>query len=222
MNWLATLLNPIGKTPSLAFTRAWTLLFLMRFFMIFGVGFILTILGISGINTENLSVNVIYLTGFVFLLTSMLSVVIHIRRLNDAGRSSLWAMIILIPLLLGSAVALAGITRAAGEYAKNYELRAAYLADPEAWQEQRKDRPEQPADEGDTASSSSEWSGGRGSRSAQAPYRADNVLPGQEASVLRPNIRTFYTMMMLFSAFVVPWSLLWVARLPSRTDAGPN
>lgn len=219
MNWLTTLFNPIGKTPSLAFTRAWTLLFLARFFMIFGAGFLLMILGLSGVNTDGLAVSLIYFTGLVFLLTSMLSLVIHIRRLNDAGRSSLWAMVILVPLLLGSSVAIVGITRDAGEYAKNYNARAMYLADPEAWRAQQKNRQASSAINDDTDRADSEWSGRGGSRSFKAPYRADTELPAQEITVLRPNIRTFYLVIMLVSAFVVPWSLLWVARLPARGDA---
>ena len=115
MNWLDTFLNPAGESPKLHFTRAWTILFFAGVLAWPGFGLASFIAGAAGMDTSGLSAFHGYLIAVVLGVSSILSFVIHSRRLNHAGKTSLWAILILIPLALGSLAFMGGISGKAAE-----------------------------------------------------------------------------------------------------------
>ena len=236
MSWLDTLFNPAGKSPKLHFTRAWTALFFTGLFAWMGVGFIISVLGIAGADTSGLSVFHGYLIAGVLALTSICSYVAHTRRLNHAGKISLRAIIVLIPLILATVVFLGGMTGKAVEYNDLYEARAEFLEAPVAWREARlEERREQQAEAekarqeaeaareaGEDGENAGENRGGQngGQRGGgqgnwnQGPS-AENPLPSKESFIVRPNLGAFNSIIVGLNTLIMIWSLLWVARVPN-------
>ena len=219
MNWLATLFNPTGASPKLHFTRAWTALFFTGLLTWVGIGAIISIAGIVGADTSGAGVFHGYLIAVVMGLTSIMSYVIHTRRLNHAGKVSLRALIILLPLVLGAAAMFGGVTSKAQAYDELYEARAEFLEDPAAWrearlEEQREAAKAEGAEDGDEQESEQSGRGGPPGGWNQGPS-ADNPLPGKEEFILRPNIGTFSMIIVGFNTLIMIWSLLWVARVPN-------
>ena len=97
MSWIETFSNPTGESPKLHFTRAWTVLFFAGVITFAGLGLIIFMIGITGADTASLSTFHAYLIAIVIGLSAILSFVIHCRRLNHAKKSSLWAIILLVP-----------------------------------------------------------------------------------------------------------------------------
>ena len=239
MNWLDTLFNPTGESPKLHFTRAWTLLFFTGLFAWLGVGTIISIIGIAGADTAGASVFHGYLIAVVMGLTSLMSFVIHTRRLNHARKISLRALIVLLPVILGAVFMFGGVASKAEAYDELYEARAEFLEDPAAWREARleekrerqaeEEKARQEAEEakakaeaeGESAEGGEDEQGGQRGRGGppqgnwnQGPS-AENPLPSKEEFILRPNIGTFSMTIVFFNAFIMIWSLLWVARVPN-------
>lgn len=228
MNWLDTFLNPVGESPKLHFTRAWTVLFFAGFIAWFGVGFVIFILGAAGSDTGGLSAFHGYLIAVVIGVSSLLSYVIHARRLNHAGKTSIWAIIVLVPLLIGSALFTMGVAGKAADYQKHAEARAEYVQDPAAWRENRlqERRAAQAEREAERAAREAAGDGGEGGQGAgqrgrggpgqgQGGYNPENPLPTQEAYIIRPNLQSFYGPIVLLNIFIMIWSLTWVARVPN-------
>lgn len=215
-NWFASFFDPTGESPKLHFTRGWTLLFMLQFFSIFGVGMLIFVIGLAGAGTDALSVGAAYLAAGVYLVTSLMSVVIHIRRLNHARKSPLWAILVLLPLIAAFFVTMGQVTQSRATYDEMYQSRAEFLEDPRGYREaalerQRAQRAEQAGEQ-----SGAERRGGRPG-GGERGYDPENELPSQEAFVLRPHLSSFYNMILVLSIFLVPWSLMWVARTQPKT-----
>jgi uncharacterized membrane protein YhaH (DUF805 family) len=111
MNWAETLLNPLGETSKLHFSRAWTFMFLGRIALYLVPSLVVAVLGISGLAPEIFSapVNFVIVTvpavlvpfALFTVLTEFTSFVAHTRRLADAARPTWLAVIVLIPFTLG-------------------------------------------------------------------------------------------------------------------------
>jgi len=233
MNWLETYLNPAGESPKLHFTRAWTVLFFAGVIAWPGYGLASFIAGAAGMDTSGLSAFHGYLIAVVIGLSSVLSFIIHSRRLNHAGKTSLWAIIVLIPLALGILSFMGGVTAKAAEYQELYEARAEYLEDPAAWREQRLEERRKAQAEAEKARLEAEAARANGEEGAEAQGgqnrgqrggppggerngpTADNPLPTKEAFILRPNLGAFYNPIVMLSILVMIWSLTWVARTPN-------
>ena len=239
MNWLDTFFNPAGKSSTLHFTRAWTVLFFTGVLAWFGVGFVIFIFGAAGADTTGMSIFHGYLIAVVLAITSLLSFVIHTRRLNHAGKISIRAIIVLLPLILGAVAFTGGVAGKAAEYDKLYQQRAEYLADPGAWRDARlQERREAQAEaekarlEAEEARANSEDgeaeaeegeanSGQQGQRGGGRPGGFDqgpspeNPLPPKEEFIVRPNLGAFFMPIAGLSALIMIWSLLWVARVPN-------
>lgn len=236
MSWLDTFLNPVGESPKLHFTRAWTALFFAGFITWAGLGFVIFMLGAAGSDTAGLSAFHTYLIAIVIGVSTLLSYVIHARRLNHAGKTSLWAIIVLVPLVIGAVLFMGGVAGKAAEYQKHAEARAEYLQDPVAWRENRlaERRTAQAKREAERAAQEAAGEGGEGGQGAgqrgrggpgqgQGGYNPENPLPTQEAFIIRPNLQSFYGPIVLLNIFIMIWSLTWVARVPTfnrkRDDA---
>ena len=241
MNWLDTFLNPAGESPKLHFTRAWTILFFAGILAWPGFGLASFIAGAAGMDTSGLSAFHGYLIAVVVGVSSILSFVIHSRRLNHAGKTSLWAIIILIPLVLGALAFMGGVSGKAAEYQELYDKRAEYLADPAAWREQRlqERRDAQAAAEkarleAEAARAAGEEPSGEGAQNQgqrggppggfDGGPNPENPLPEKEAFIVRPNLQSFYGLIVLFSLPIMIWSLTWVARTPNfgKSDVKPE
>lgn len=234
MSWLNTFFNPAGKSSTLHFTRAWTLLFFSGVITWMGFGFLLFVFGVAGADTSGLSVFHNYMIAVVLAVTSVLSFVIHTRRLNHAGKISLRALIVLLPLVLGALAFTGGVAGKAAEYDELYDKRAEYLADPAAWREARLDERRTAQEEAEKAraeaeraeaegeasdGNGSEQRGGRGGGGRQGNFNRgpspENPLPSKEAFIVRPNLGAFNMAIAGLNGLIMIWSLLWVARVPN-------
>lgn len=111
MDWLQTLFNPFGMTSKLHFSRAWTFMFMGRILLFIVPVFSVSIASMAGADLGAawkplgffpLPIPALLVPFFVFtIVTALTSWVAHMRRLADANRSTLQAMIVLIPLILG-------------------------------------------------------------------------------------------------------------------------
>ena len=133
MNWLDAMFNPTGKSPKLHFTRVWTVCFFLQLLIVvvpFGVGIVASL---AGGDPKPIQTFGVYATPIVFIVTTYISFVAHSRRLNDAGKTSILAVLVLLPLLAGMALSFMGIMKSAEAYDKLYAERAIYLENPDAW-----------------------------------------------------------------------------------------
>ena len=233
MSWFQTFLNPAGESPKLHFTRAWTVLFFAGLLSWVGLGMIISVVGIAGVDTGPLNAFHGYFIAVVLAITSLFSYVIHTRRLNHAGKISLRAIIVLVPLILAGVVFMGGVQAKATQYAELYEARAEFLEDPQAWRDARlEERREQQAGEearrqaAEEARANGEEVEGegqgqrRGNRGGppgggnQGPS-AENPLPTKEAFIVRPNLGAFNMTIVGLNTLIMIWTLLWVARVPN-------
>lgn len=133
MKWLDTLFNPLGRSNKVEFTRAWTLLFFLQLLVVvipFGLAIVA---GLAGGDGGPIGKFGLYASPVVFVVTTLLSFIIHARRLQDAGKWVVLSAIVLVPLLIGMAMFTSGLQKSADAYDKLYEKRTEYLADPKAW-----------------------------------------------------------------------------------------
>jgi uncharacterized membrane protein YhaH (DUF805 family) len=143
MNWLQTLFNPMGKSSKLHFSRAWTFMFMGRLLLYIVPTCVVAVLAVAGVQTAilNKPVNLgpvpvpTLLVPFVVfvLVTEYTSFVAHMRRLAEAGRSTLLAGIVLIPLILAMLAFAGGVAGGIAQHeaqAAKAALEAEIAADP--------------------------------------------------------------------------------------------
>ena len=126
MDWLQTLFNPFGMTSKLHFSRAWTFMFMGRILLFIVPVFSVSIATMAGADLAvawkplsffPLPIPALLVPFFVFtIVTALTSWVAHMRRLADANRSTLQAMIVLIPLILGLVGFAGGVTKGVTDY----------------------------------------------------------------------------------------------------------
>ncbi len=116
MNWTQSFTNPVGETSRLHFTRGWTMLFFVRLAWWLGFALLAMIFGAAGVDVPSAYVPPSWAFLVLIALTALASVVLHIRRLANARRSPLWAMLVFIPVLVGFAGFMQGIGSASAEY----------------------------------------------------------------------------------------------------------
>ena len=202
MNWVQTLFNPTGKSPRLHFTRAWTVLFMLQLMIIvlpFSIALVLDMAGGDGGPVGEFGV---FATPVVFVITTLISYIIHVRRLNDAGKSPLWGFLPLLPLILALVVFMWGIQQQSAQYDERFELRQQYLTDPDAFLAKRH------ADQQKEGRAQPGQGGGMSALSFEKP------LPAKAETVLKAALPAIQMVMVSLSALVAVWSLLWVARVP--------
>ncbi len=206
-NWSKVFFDPAGVTRKPVFLRAQTLLWIGRLVAYFLAGsiasgaFLMLPLGFEG----NPAIALGVMFG-LFLLFSVMSVISHIRRLNDSGRSPLWAMIIPIPLFVG---AMAGMFSLIGGAAMttataNDAAKAEIVAEAEPASEANDD-----ADETASAADADQTpEPRRGGPPKKPPTAKDFVNGAMGAGFMVWAISGFFVML---------FSLLFVARKPTTT-----
>ena len=228
MNWLQTLFDPTGTSPRLHFTRAWTLLFTLQVLIIVIPWTIAMILGAAGGDGSGVGTFGVYATPAVFIVTTLISYVIHSRRLLDAGKTQLLAIIPLIPLVIALLMFVGAAQQQATQYDERFEMRQDFLANPDAFRakqraEQQKAkeeaekraaeaeaRGEEPAEEGQQGQQ-----GGRpGGPGGAGPMNLEQPMDPKAEVVLKGALPTIQMVMIPLSGLVAIWSLLWVARVP--------
>lgn len=111
-----SLINPFGTTSKVHFTRAWTVLFFARVFAILTPMVLMFVFGAAGANTDALGV-MFMLVPLTFVLTLLMSTVLHIRRLGDAGRPALLAGVVWLPVIVGALIFMLLVTLQSPEFA---------------------------------------------------------------------------------------------------------
>ena len=213
MDWVQTLFNPFGKTYKLHFSRAWSFMFLARvvLFVLPLAAFLMV--SIAGVNVSSwsqpvaalfLPVPAMLVPFFLFtLVTEFTSFVAHVRRLSEANRSALWAIIILVPLMLATAGFVAGATGGVQEYraaqAKAATETPAEGTGPVAGNDAPETEASQPAD-------APQGRGGR--RGEQGPTT-------ELEAAMQGGMMLMAVTWAIPSLFVMLWTLLYVARLPN-------
>jgi len=199
LNWFATLLWPMGRSPKLHFTRAWTFLFMACLMALVLPPLINMVLGLGGGGRVGWF-------GAIFPTVLILSVVplffIHVRRLNDAGRSPFSAWLVFAPLVLAGVV-FGGVMMASG---------GAESGDPGA-----PSSVEQSAEQGAAIQSQARRGRGRGGRGGRGRGgRPGGGPPSPEAKAQQMAGTFGFIVYALGNIMLTWWSLMRIARLPSR------
>ena len=223
MRWLDAMFNPAGTSPTLHFTRVWTLCFFLQLMIVvgpFGIGLLMSL---AGGNAAPVTTFGLYASPIVFIVTTIISFINHSRRLNDARKPSIFAVIVLVPMIIGLGLTGMGIMGKAKAYDKLYAERTEYLADPDAWRaarlekqreaQQKAEEARQTAEAAGEKPAAAKPNGANGGRGDRGP-RADRELPSQLDFVLKPNVGVIQLVSIGLNIFIAIWSLLWVARVP--------
>ncbi|MEM5516891.1 DUF805 domain-containing protein [Henriciella sp. AS95] len=223
MNWMHTLFDPTGKSPRLHFTRAWTLLFMLQLVVILVPFAAAMVVNMAGGNGAPIGAFGVYATPVVFIVTTLMSYVIHARRLNDAGKWTILAFLPLVPLVLALVAFMGTAMGEIQKYDQRFEQRQEYLANPEAYLERQLEQSRKAQEAAKQRAADAEASGeepkaqprGQQNRRAGGPGMAvDKPLPAKAPTVLKASLPTIQRIMIPLSALVAIWSLLWVARVP--------
>lgn len=116
LNWMDTCFNPAGSTSRLHFTRVWTVLFLSRVLLFAGIVLFSAIFSIAAPGQIVEAPN--WLFPLFILITGLISLVIHLRRLSNAKRHRALGLVAMVPILIGGFGLLVGV----GEGARNYDV----------------------------------------------------------------------------------------------------
>lgn len=209
MNWLQTLFNPMGKSSKLHFSRAWTFMFMGRLLLYIVPTCVVAVLAVAGVQTAILNepvnlgpvpVPTLLVPFVVFVLvTEYTSFVAHMRRLAEAGRSTLLAGIVLIPLILAMLAFAGGV---AGGIAQHDAQVAKVALEKEI-----------AADPAKAAAAKAEAN----ADAAKAPQRPGPPAEPKTARqmAIGGGIGLALPIWMLASFGAMLWTLLYVARMPN-------
>ncbi len=217
MNWFSTLLNPFGRTPKLHFTRAWTLLFMSRAILLALLFFVPLILQLAGGKPGGLYALLGAALGITVVITELTSFILHNRRLADAGKSGFWAMLVLAPAILAFGAIAALVPLTVKEHTAMIErIEAAREAGTEG---QRAGGNAGNSRRAIRSAGGSQRGGRRGGRGGGGPGGPDAGPPSQQQFVMSRVVPVAGATWAIGSFFVMLWSLLWLARRPSREEA---
>lgn len=116
LRWLPALTNPMGETSRLHFTRVWTALFFSRLIVFLIPVVAGAVLAGAGAKDPQAMLPPAWLFMAFVVITALGSAVLHVRRLSDARRSPLWAVLVLIPVLAAGGGFLMGANKGATDY----------------------------------------------------------------------------------------------------------
>ena len=210
MNWGQTLFNPMGSSPKLHFSRAWTFMFLGRVLLLIVPVFSVFIASLAGADLGGLwkpvkalvlPVPMLLLPFFAFtIVTELTSWVAHSRRFNEAHKSPLWAMIVLVPLMLGLVGFYLGAQGGVQKYAQMHAPKPAATAEAPA------------ADGTDTAVAAPDDAK---AKPKQQQRRRPGPPPSERDMAASAGFGKAVPIWAALSFLVMLWSLLYVARIPN-------
>lgn len=225
MNWVQTLFDPTGESPRLHFTRAWTLLFTLQATIIVVPFTIALVLNLAGGDGSGVSTFGTYATPVVFIVTTLMSYVIHSRRLNDAGKTPLLAILPLVPLIIGCALFVTTAQSSSKSYDKQFEMRQDYLANPDAFRERQRAEREAArakAEGGGEGAQQQQRRGAGGPRGGRGGMNLDQPMDPKTEVVLKAAAPMIQMAVIPLSGLLAIWSLMWVARVPYFGNYPPN
>lgn len=227
MNWLQTLFDPTGESPRLHFTRAWTLLFTLQAMIIVVPFTIALVLNLAGGDGSSVSTFGTYATPIVFIVTTLMSYVIHSRRLNDAGKTSLLAILPLVPLIIGCVLFVTTAQGSSKSYDKQFEMRQDYLADPDAFRERQRAEREAAqakaeAEGGGEQAQQQQQRGRGGPPGGRGGMNLDRPMDPKTEVVLKAAAPMIQMVVIPLSGLLAIWSLMWVARVPYFGNYPPD
>ncbi len=209
MDWIQTLFNPFGMTGKLHFSRAWSFMFMGRvllFIVPVVAVFIASMAGASlggawkPLSFFPLPVPALLVPFFVFtIVTEFTSWVAHVRRFGEANRSTLLAMIVLIPLTLGLAGFALGVMGGIAGYEQTQKQAAVESTETGA--------------EGDASAAKADEKPAAGNQGAQHARRGPPPTMQQMAMGGGMSLGTL--LWLVASLPVMLWTLLYVARMPN-------
>ena len=228
MNWMQTLTNPFGETSRLHFTRAWTMLFFIRFIYAVGAAVLVGIFTAAGADDPSGMMPPAGTFHIIVIVTALMSLVAHTRRLTNARRSPFWAILVIVPVLCGFGGFMMGMAGAGHQYtiaAQAAELRAQGMPDREIVYELGLAK--RPSDTPAEADTSDKPEGGEEAAAAPAPGHGHHMNPrelipqievteiSQREHALKGGIAMAQMTWALPSFLVMIWTLMWVGRLPN-------
>ncbi|HIG23385.1 DUF805 domain-containing protein [Henriciella sp.] len=227
MNWVQTLFDPTGESPRLHFTRAWTLLFTLQATIIVVPFTIALVLNLAGGDGSSVSTFGTYATPVVFIVTTLMSYVIHSRRLNDAGKTPLLAILPLVPLIIGCALFVTTAQSSSKSYDKQFEMRQDYLANPDAFRERQRAereaaRAKAEAEGGGEGAQQQQRRGAGGPPGGRGGMNLDQPMDPKTEVVLKAAAPMIQMAVIPLSGLLAIWSLMWVARVPYFGNYPPN
>lgn len=203
MNWVQSLTNPFGETSRLHFTRAWTALFFTRVIYFFGVGALSAVFALA--RAPALSIPA-WIWPLLVVVTAILSLILHVRRLADARRSPLWAVLVIVPVLLGFVGFVMGAAGGAQQYQAAVEARNAPREAPAA--------PAETSGEGEAAEGEAAPAERPQPEGRRGPQLDVTQISARDHA-LQAGLGFAQILWMISAFFVMLWSLLWVGRLPT-------
>ena len=230
MNWLHTLFDPTGTSPQLHFTRAWTALFMAQLMIILVPFVIALIINMAGGNGQPVGAFGLYATPVVFIVTTLMSYVVHSRRLNDANKPQLLAVIPLIPLIIAIVIFMGTAQQEAASYDERFEMRQEYLADPDAFRAKQREEQQKAREEAEQKAAEAQADGEEGAEAPQQQQAGqgrggpggpggmtrnlDEPMPPKAQAVLKGALPMIQFVIIPLSGLIAIWSLVWVARAP--------
>ncbi len=234
-NWLGTYFNPLGRTPRVHFRRAWLVLVLLAIPTI-----ALLQIFAAGAMQGRINSGVGFGAVILLVMTTVGTYSLHVRRANDAGKSPLWALLVLLPALV-ALLLLPVMNQAAEQQFRRIDAMIRYSQDPEALkaedpaayklaeeqikaQEEARKKAEADAEAGGRRVRVSEQAGAqrRGGRRGGRGRRGgpgggpDSGPPTQLALLSGMMMGTAGMFWAVSSFFLMLWSLLAAGRWPSR------
>lgn len=219
MNWVQTLFNPLGASPKLHFSRAWTFMFLGRVLLLVVpvMGVLVASLagaGLGGawkpVEALILPVPALLVPFFVFtIVTELTSWVAHVRRFHEAHKSPLLAMIVLIPLTLGLAGFYLGAQGGIAQYEAMHAPKPAVEATADAGAAVTADAAAEGASEAEAGKAQA------GKSRPQQRGRPGGPPPSERDMAAGAGLGLAIPLWAFASFFVMFWSVLYVARMPN-------
>lgn len=210
MNWVQTLFNPLGASPKLHFSRAWTFMFLGRVLLFIVPVFGVFVASLSGADLAGawkpvkalvLPVPALLVPFFCFtLVTEFTSWVAHVRRFHEAHRSTLWAMIVLVPLMLSLVGFYLGAQKGIADYEQAHAPKPVAAAPAAA----------DAVSAGDTATEAKP-----AKPKPQQQHRRNGPPQSEREMAAASGFGLAMLVWAVLSFLVMFWSLLYVARMPN-------
>ena len=217
MDWGQTLFNPLGNSSKLHFSRAWTFMFLGRILLFIVPVFAVFLASLAGADLSGawkpvkaliLPIPALLVPFFLFtILTEFTSWVAHARRFNEAHRSPLLAMIVLIPLILGLVCFYLGAQGGIKQYEAMHAPKPAITATADAGADAA------PAAEGGEAKPADAKAGQ--SQRPQQQRRRPGPPPSERDMAAGAGLGFAMPVWAFASFLVMFWTLLYVARMPN-------
>ena len=209
VNWFAEFFAPGGKSSQPIFLRGQTYLIFFRVLV-----FVVCLVLANMMPAIAIMIWLICMTPQLFM-----SIVLHIRRLADAGRSALWALIVALPLFLSSLVLVPTVSSVPAEMVKIEAKKADMEAERKERREEKKRAAAEPEKtEEETSEADDETADADKAPEAQNSGRGRRGPPVEvtQSSLLAQALSQSMYMWLLLSFITTLFSFIGVARFKRK------